>query len=141
MRKGICTHFNGPIHNKICDAGVNYRARVGGPDLGWLTRTPCMAKHNVQTCDKYQEPTDDEIRACEDNFRKSFEGTQMAIALIIEKTGATPNFESFPDAGGKGSAGEIECPVCAGVLRYAVSGVNNHIHGHCSTPGCLSWMM
>lgn len=33
------------------------------------------------------------------------------------------------------------CPVCSiGELRYAISSHNGHIHGHCNTENCVSWM-
>lgn len=39
-----CRFFNGVglDHDKCCEAGVNYRALVGGPDHGWVRRIPCL---------------------------------------------------------------------------------------------------
>lgn len=141
MRKGVCIHFNGPVHNDTCAADVNYRILVGGYDFGWLTKTPCIAKHNVHTCDKYREPTDEEIKADEEAFEKSFAGMQKAIATIREKIKANPEFEPVMDDEKQGAAGEIGCPSCGGTLHYVVSAGNHHIHGKCETPGCLAWMM
>ena len=38
-------------------------------------------------------------------------------------------------------AGNIDCPVCKqGVLQYSRSGYNGHVHGICTTDGCVAWM-
>ncbi len=42
-----CKHFTGPVHNKTCKAGVNYRELVGGPDLGWMARMPYFGLMSV----------------------------------------------------------------------------------------------
>lgn len=34
----------------------------------------------------------------------------------------------------------IECPKCKGRLHLSQSSYNGHVHGHCETPGCVSWM-
>lgn len=41
---------------------------------------------------------------------------------------------------GKSVMGTIPCPVCGAVLNYGIAGGNGHVHGCCSTPGCLQWM-
>lgn len=44
-------------------------------------------------------------------------------------------------AKGSGGIGEIACPCCdGGKLRYSVASYNGHMHGRCSTQGCVSWM-
>lgn len=39
-----------------------------------------------------------------------------------------------------GASGTIECPVCKGKLDYSIAGYNGHVHAHCHTPNCVSWM-
>lgn len=34
----------------------------------------------------------------------------------------------------------IECPKCKGKLHLSQSSYNGHVHGHCTTEGCVSWM-
>jgi transcriptional regulator with XRE-family HTH domain len=41
---------------------------------------------------------------------------------------------------GHGGAGEIECPIDKGRLRYSVAAVNGHMWGACSNPGCVRWV-
>ena len=38
-------------------------------------------------------------------------------------------------------AGEIDCPVCKnGKLKYSRSGYSGHVHAHCTSGICVSWM-
>jgi hypothetical protein len=141
MKEGVCMYFNGSLANDYCNAGVNYREFVGGPDPGWARRTPCIKRHGVDGCNSYREPTAEEIKADEEAFEKSFAGMQKAIATIMEKTKANPDFEPGMDVKKQGSGGEIDCPLCGGTLHYIVSAGNHHIHGKCETTGCLTWMM
>ena len=39
------------------------------------------------------------------------------------------------------SRGTVPCPVCGSDLNYSVSSYNGHVHGQCTKPGCLAWMM
>lgn len=41
---GSCRHHAGM--EPICGAGVNVRQLVGGPDIGWLRRLPCVSPAN-----------------------------------------------------------------------------------------------
>jgi len=34
----------------------------------------------------------------------------------------------------------IECPQCKGRLHLSQAAYNGHVHGHCETKGCVSWM-
>ena len=36
--------------------------------------------------------------------------------------------------------GEVACPACGGALRWSKARSNGHVHGVCSTAGCLRWM-
>lgn len=41
----------------------------------------------------------------------------------------------------KQGSGEIDCPICkTGKLRFSVARSNGHVHAHCSTRLCMSWM-
>jgi hypothetical protein len=38
-------------------------------------------------------------------------------------------------------AGEMSCPVCnKGTLRYSRAAYNGHVHAHCTSGNCVSWM-
>lgn len=53
---------------------------------------------------------------------------------LIEKD--LPNAKYNVGSGTK--TGEIECPMCGGVLDY-IQTYNKHIHGICRTSGCLGF--
>lgn len=37
--------------------------------------------------------------------------------------------------------GVMDCPICVtGKLRYSRAAYNGHVHGRCSTDGCVAWM-
>lgn len=40
----------------------------------------------------------------------------------------------------RGKAEVIDCPACGGRLHLSQASVNGHVHGHCETKGCVSWM-
>lgn len=51
-----CRHYGGPEPH--CTAGIDLRAHVGGPDLGWLRRTPCVINsmsEDTVPCDRYED--------------------------------------------------------------------------------------
>ena len=61
-----CVHFTG-YQNGQCKASVNYRALVGGPDLGWAVRLPCvvdspLSKHPIAQCKSFRLPSEEEIQ-------------------------------------------------------------------------------
>lgn len=63
LTKDRCKHFTG-YQNIVCEAGVTYRTLVGGPNLGWLRRLPCLqteGQHDQATCDRFELPTAEEI--------------------------------------------------------------------------------
>lgn len=136
MQKGTCRFFNGSWHNKTCKAGVNYRELVGGDDMGWVTRLPCHEDSEAKcgdkaTCDKRQEPTDDEVAESEIEIKKHIDRFLLTLPLIA----------AMKKKYRKKDAQEVvECPVCKGNLHLSISGYNGHVWGKCETENCLAWM-
>jgi hypothetical protein len=140
-RKGCCRFFNGTVHDK-CDAGVNYRQLVGGPDVGWLTRLPCHKKYRIDgyaTCDKFTEPNEKEIaesQAVEEESLRHIKAILPYINRMKQKYGWDK-----PRRRGKRGTEQCPCPVCKeGTLKIEISGTNGHTCGRCSTAGCVNWM-
>lgn len=137
-----CKHFTGIYRDECCGAGVNYRALVGGPDLGWAIRLPCtplLMKHakaeDVVTCDKRESWTREEAEQRIDKRAAAME--RFFSAHKAAKADAKAKGYRTGHAG----AGELSCPACeGGTLRYTVAACNGHMHGACSTKGCASWM-
>src|ERR1051326_3435555 len=134
-----CVHFTGTV-NETCKAGVNYRAVVGGPDLGWGTRLPChgvFEREGVERvgCEHLHKPTLEEAERRVDESER-----RMAILALAHKA-AKDDARAKGFKKGHGGVGELACPICdGGRLRYSVAGYNGHMHAACSTKGCASWM-
>lgn len=135
MKKGMCTQFNGiglAEDAKCCDAGVNYRDLVGGPDLGWATRLPCLKKNkSTVVCEKYLEPTAAELADHAAVMAAATERMRLTLPLIKRIK---------EENEGKAVAGVAECPVCGKMLRWTHAASNGHVWGRCVTEGCLAWM-
>lgn len=129
--RNSCRHFNGPIHNEHCKAGVNYRKLGDDSRPGVYARLPCvigspLTKPDAATCELISPYTLEELAAKEAEIIKNSNDTLAAIKLIK----AT-----------KLQTGHVECPVCKANLQFSVSPSNGHIWAKCSTQGCLAWMM
>jgi hypothetical protein len=120
MRKGTCIYFNGTVKEN-CEQGIAYKDVMKNR----LLDIPCFSKTGF-VCEKYKEPTDEQLKEQENKRNKSFKGMCEAIKLIKET---------------KKQHGTINCPVCGKKLGFTVSGYNGHIHGQCESDNCLAWMM
>lgn len=130
-----CLHFVGLKDE--CKAGINVRDLVGGETFGWAMRTPCLTTHGKCTvvCEKRQLPTREEAEA---------EVNRADVALARTLTAIAAAHADAKERGygvGSSGRGSFPCPVeCGGTLSYTVASVNGHIHGRCSTDGCVWWM-
>ncbi len=144
MRKGSCKHYNGSYHNKTCEAGVVYNEVTPDPHgPGCAYRIPCNRELSEQglkvlkecgpqgTCDKYQEPSQDEIDSYEAAIAEHSKKFLTTIPLIKKVK---------QEHKGKDWAGVVVCPVCGGKLHVTHSSFNGHVWGNCETENCLSWM-
>jgi hypothetical protein len=158
LSRGKCRHFNG-MQNKCCAAGVNYREAFDGSRPGVFLRAACFEQderpvHGRGTyikagepsvltpfdrrgekaipCAFREEPTDDEIQAdrreADAWFDKSVAAIKVAGEWRVRPKPATDRREV------------VECPICKGRLHLSQSAYNGHVHGHCETEGCVSWM-
>jgi len=123
-KKGKCKHFTG-IQNDVCKAGVCYDD---------VRPIPCLTKYrreNSPTCERYEEPTDEEVADDEAYIQARMEMHRKAGAAIVEVKRQHK---------GKNWVGVITCPVCEGNLHVSHAAYNGHVHGRCETEDCLSWM-
>jgi hypothetical protein len=137
MSAGRCVHFNG-IANDVCEAGVKYTDVRARADVSRPYSLPCLEKYNKDgaKCDKCQMPTAEEVATEEAEWQKVFAGTQTARKAIVDHLGG-PWKKGMPTV-----RGCIDCPVChkPDALRFSRAGYNGHIHAHCDTKDCVSWM-
>lgn len=71
---GRCRHGSMRGLDKVCALGIDVRAHVGGPDLGWFCRTPCVVSgfsRDVVPCDRFEEFTEAEKQAREDEIKRA----------------------------------------------------------------------
>ena len=131
MRTTRCK-FARTCRDHVCEAGVDRRALVGGPDFGWYVRTPCDLEHDASaTCNARQFPTAEEVEA----FDRMIE-ERIKLHEKIEPTVA----EIKRNHKGKCGRGSIPCPACKdGRVEWAIAS-NGHLRMHCSTRGCLAFM-
>ena len=137
MRKGTCKHFTG-LYNSPCKAGVDLRKHVGGSELGWGCRIPCTTAESnsyikpdqVVPCDHFAEPTPEEIRKSEEEIAILIARMEQVSAFICELKAEHQD----------GWYGQVECPICKGVLEVEIAAYNLHAHVQCRTNGCVNIM-
>lgn len=122
-----CVHFNGLI-NDHCDAGVNYDS-VGSKEN--RRDKPCF-KGGSGECDKCRFPTEEEILEQINRSNLAFERAMKGMAL---------KKEIKQEHGNSYGTGVKECPECGKNLSYRYYGnQNGHLHMHCETEDCISFM-
>lgn len=141
MRKGTCKYFN--CHNNVCEAGVCYRDVTPDPGTaGCALRLPCHTINYFNTphqqahfdrrgkCDKYIEPTPQEISAFDKRMDDAMK-RMMATLPLIDKIKKEHRGENW--------RGIVECPHCKGKLHLEHHLPNGHVWGKCETENCLNW--
>lgn len=133
LRDGACKYYRGafgPLSvTKTCEAGIDLRKLVGGDDHGWVKRLPCYREHETDIkCDKYKEPTLEEIRRDEEIQKEIMGYGMMAITTIKDKVQDQTEV-----------SGTITCPRCGGSLMFYIN-PNRHITASCKAPECLRIM-
>ena len=127
-----CRHFNG-IQHKCCDAGVEYKqcsAEETMPCIPILIngrKTWACELFEIMSQAEAEKEADERIVLVERNTKARHAAKDDAKAKGYGK--------------GHGGYGSITCPACGtGTLRYSVASYNGHMHGKCSTQGCVAWM-
>ena len=131
-RDGWCIHYRSPGPHGACEAGV--------PDERWhgtlFGSKPCFldkgqSKPDALPCEHLRRPTPEEIQAHEEWSRA------RTKTMILVMTAIQPWREKHK---GMSISEVIECPACKGRLHLSIAARNGHVHGHCETEGCVSWM-
>ena len=116
----------------VCRAGVDIKALVGD-EPGWFGRLPCQWWEGgcPVACGKFEPIGIDSVKADDEAMAISMAKTFAAMSVVpaIKKKHK-----------GKSWSGVVECPVCKGKLHVSHAAYNGHVHGHCETDGCVSWM-
>ncbi len=114
-----CIHFRG-LRHQTCEAGVDWRALVGGPDFGIARRAPCLQDNNSEVaCAHCRYPTPEEVQAHEDAMEAHMERLREDAALI----GAM-------HAGQTGTSVVYVCELCDRANRFTTrtpNGITEHL--------------
>jgi len=148
VRKGTCIHFNGASQHERCERGVGYEINFGKGRSGMFLRMPCIQSRQdrhgntvpfdrrgetMLPCVLREEPTDEAVEKADREFSEAIRNTTVAMKLASQW-----RVKPKPDADRETTVG---CPVCkTGELRMTQSAHNGHVHGRCSTEGCVFWM-
>lgn len=138
MRKGCCRHFTG-VADKCCAVGVNYDDITTVNGEQFALALPCYTPRSGRSadprpkasCDKYQEPTAEEIAAHQAELDASMERFKKTLPIIAKVK---------QEHQGQNWKGIEACPVCGGKLHMTHAASNGHVWGKCETDNCLAWM-
>jgi hypothetical protein len=145
MKPDTCKHYTGALNPRTsgtCSVGVNYRALVGGEVFGWISRLPCTAGEprcgERVTCDKFQAPTPEEIAEDKRQIDESIRKFTVAYTGNVREW---RNANKWDRKNPKSAQGKVPCEACGkGEIHLSMAAYNGHVHGKCTTEGCLSWM-
>lgn len=147
MKADTCIHYNGAINpaaQGICRAGVNYRELAGeGGITGWITRLPCMpiefrGQGCKATCEKLTFPTAGQIEESEREWKAHLAKVMTAYTGNVRKWCEANKWDRRNP---KGATGKVPCEACGvGEIHLSMSAYNGHVHGVCTTEGCVKWM-
>lgn len=138
--RNYCTHYKpalGMARVDYCSLGCDASARMNDArKAGEPNMTPCIGGHKsvdvLKLCPKWERRSLEHAEARADAIQESMERMEIVMP-VVSKWRLKPK----PD---KDRREVIECPKCKGRLHLSQSSYNGHVHGHCDTPECVSWM-
>jgi hypothetical protein len=135
---GWCIHYRYNREVKkgepdTCEAGVDYEVWRGiGHD-----KRPCFldktgeSRPDALPCEHLRRPTSEEI-AAHGVWLEAYMNRMGAVMIAIAPWRRANK--------GKSAQEVIECPICKGRLHLSIAAYNGHVHGHCETADCVSWI-
>lgn len=126
-----CNRDVKPGQPNTCEAGVDYSIWHGVK----FDRRPCFlangrSRPGAVHCPQLRCPTKEEIRAHDGWVQQRM--TQLGVVMV-----GIADWRR--EHKGRAHAEVVECPACKGQLSLTIAS-NGHVHGHCQTEGCVSWM-
>jgi hypothetical protein len=137
-KAGWCIHYRaGEVGNRsafpaTCKAGEAYAQFKGVP----FNAQPCFDRPKDRDvpkhyCAKRRLPTPEEAAAAKRETDALFLRLELGLRLV-----APLRLEWK----GKNVETVLTCPACNGKLHVTHAAYNGHVHAHCQTAGCISWM-
>lgn len=137
-----CQHYETQGMPSKCRAGVEYAsvgkivAVIAGNEKREDAR-PCVNGHKMpdalQRCPKW-------LRRTREQGVKRYEDMQAALERMRIVGPIVSAWRTWTKKNRVAKAEVIECPACKGRLHLSQAAYNGHVHGHCETEGCVSWM-
>jgi hypothetical protein len=137
-RAGWCIHYCappplfGPDAKKphVCEAGVQMEKWSGHGQPCFLDKKG-QSKPDALPCEFLRRPTAEEI-AEHEKWSDARLKMMVVVMQAIQPWRQKHKGRSFGEV--------IECPACKGRLHLSIAAYNGHVHAHCETDGCVSWM-
>lgn len=139
--RNYCVHYGrgeGAGAPMKCSAGMDLNAVQCVPTNGSKIKFgPCIGGHTLEHplahCPKWERRSLQHAEKVADDFERHFRNIQIVFkALKGWRTWTPSNRVAKQEV--------IECPACKGRLHLSQAAYNGHVHGHCETPDCVSWM-
>lgn len=139
--RNYCTHYApqpGMSKKDYCALGCDASQRMkDARDAGEPNMTPCIGGHttpNVLTlCPKWERRSLEHAEKRADSIEEMFRRMDV-VGPVVAK------WRTWTERNRVAKQEVIECPECKGRLHLSQASYNGHVHGHCETKGCVSWM-
>lgn len=99
--------------------------------------SPCIGGHTtpnvLKLCPKWE-------RRSMEHSEKWADEIEAAISRYTVVMPVVAKWRTWSDRNRVSKQEVIECPKCKGRLHLSQAAYNGHVHGHCETEGCVSWM-
>lgn len=132
MSENHCRHYVGGLLLK-CAVGVDISKEFDESTPGIFKRIPCYKPNGIDSCEKREWLTDDEIEE---------ERASLERALIRMKA-KLPLIEDMKRRYcGRSASEDFPCPLddCDGTLTISIAATNGHTRGRCSGSCGSAWM-
>jgi len=146
QRPGWCVHYgyDRAKRRPTCAVGLDPERWLPGyrdmpsPKPPYVDLCPCFLRNGQPksretfVCDRLRLPTPEEIALhnawFEQQMAKQAKVGELVLAWRTKHKGTT-----YREV--------VDCPACGGekTLSLSIAG-RNHVHGRCTTKGCVSWM-
>lgn len=107
-----------------------------GRAAGQPNMTPCIGGHKaadvLALCPKWERRSLEHAEKRADSIEEMFRQMEV-VGPFISSWRIQPKPKSDRRE-------VVECPVCKGNLHLSQSSYNGHVHAHCETGGCISFM-
>lgn len=138
--RNYCTHYApqpGSVKHDYCALGCDASKRMKeAHEAGEPNMSPCIGGHKspngLARCPKWERRSMEHAEKRADAMEAAMRDMMIVDPVVYAwRTKPKPARDRLE---------VIECPVCKGKLHLSQSSYNGHVHAHCETPECVSFM-